>query len=186
MTQTNSYNRRLMTQRFTHRGVTTDQSSLQFSDVTKLNPFPRLELKSRERSSVGNNLYDTAGIIIQEQSSGLGSPKVFMRNMKSRRQTGVLKPNNTQQKLSLLNYDKHDAAQTEAQRHGSRGKSGGHLFDFENYEALSDEQCIVRNSYNIVRTSGGGESLRSSMSGKVMFKVISPKKKGFAEDNSSD
>lgn len=59
--------------------------------------------------------------------------------------------------------------------------------DFDNYEALSDEQCIVRNSYNIVRTSGdAGESLRSSMSGKVMFKVISPKKKGFAEDESSE
>ena len=45
----------------------------------------------------------------------------------------------------------------------------------------------MRNSYNIVRTSGdAGESLRSSMSGKVMFKVVSPKKKGFAEDESSE
>jgi hypothetical protein len=61
------------------------------------------------------------------------------------------------------------------------------LLDFDNYEALSDEQCIVRNSYNIVRTSGdAGESMKSSMSGKVMFKVVSPKKKEFTEDASSE
>ena len=52
LTQIMSYNRRLVTQRFTHRGITTnhnEDSSLKLSETARdRNILPRLNLKSRD------------------------------------------------------------------------------------------------------------------------------------------